>query len=195
MNLQPAVLVVVSRLLKLQPRRVTHERQDARSQLGVVLEQRIENEHADGRGLSLFNGLHAEPAVRSHRHFRIVWRIVAIHFVDVHELLKKESNHVFVDSDQRLRRVFRPGLNECGDPLLERLSNELILAPAIEIDESSDLAAGDKGQQIHAVCQSDSLHSEENFLERRGLDEADGLIAGQKVVELRPVFDSKSRTR
>ncbi len=155
-HFKPADLVVVGGLLQLEASRVTHERQNLRAQMRVVLEERVENEHPDCRGLAGFGGFNAKAAVGSKDHLGRFRRVVSIHLVDVDEILEKESDHVLIDAAQRLGGVLGARLDKSRYPFHEGFPDKLVLTPAVQVDEPAYLTSGNHGEQIQAVGQPHS---------------------------------------
>jgi hypothetical protein len=194
MNLKPADLIVVSRLFEFEPRRVANQRQNLSAQVRVVFEERVQDQHPDRRCLSGLHGLDTESIVRGEDHLGGFGRIVAIDLVDVNEILEEQCQDNFVNPAQRLCRVLRTGLDESGDPLHKGLSDKLILAPAIQIDEATHLTAGDHGEQVETVGKTHSHYGEKDLFKRGGLNKTRGIVTRQKLVKLGLVFDSQTGT-
>ena len=110
-------------------------------QNGVVFEKRVENEHADRRRFTFFQGFDAKPIVGREDQLSSCGWIVAIDLIHVDEILQEQRNDRVIDAGNRLHCFFRASLYERRNPFHERFPHERVFTPAVEINESADLLA------------------------------------------------------
>ena len=121
-------------------------------------------------------------------------RIVSFNLVNFDEILQKQGRHVVVDSRNGLHGFFRTGLDEGSYPFHERFSDERILAPAVQVDKTADMLAGNERQQIETIRQSHMFDREKHLLKRRVPHDVSRIRPRQKLFQLRPVLDSQRGT-